>query len=403
MSVWKTIRENHGAGVDGWPRVTILHSFYRSDLPSGENATVLRQFRMLAEAGVDVSLLSVHTDDLQNSPFYSVKSARNVALGSGYSPIESLENLGAEVVHLHNLFPNIATDWIRFTKAAVVTSLHNYRPLCAAATLSRNGSDCTLCLTKSSFQAVKYGCYRGSRVASIPLAIRNHREPQHDPVLEYSELLLAPSLMVKRTYEAAGVKNLRVLYQPSEFDETARGLGENDVGHLFLGRLSEEKGLLGLLRAWPNTEILTIVGQGPLEVAARHLAGQRGLQTRFRGFVDDAELSTILAGAESLIFPSTWREGAPAVYAEAMAFGLPVIAVAGNSVAESVWQHGTGLVLDELSVGALAQAIVEIRGRRNALGNVCRLTYKENYTVDRWLVHLNELYNEAALSRSQRR
>lgn len=400
MGRWHVERANGDTGAEAWPRVAIVHSFYRSDAPSGENATVMRQFRMLADAGVDVTLLSVYTDELQRRLGYELTTAINVVSGRGMSPVEKLRSLSPDIIHVHNLFPNVATDWLDSSTAAIVTTLHNYRPLCSAATLSRNGRDCTLCIDRSSWNAVKYACYHGSRLATLPLAVRNRRGPASDPVLSGSDMLLAPSETVKRTYEQAGITNIRILRQPTEARVSANR--RDDGGALFLGRLSADKGILNLLQAWPASRRLTVIGKGPLERDAVELAAVRGLDVDFRGFVSDEELTELLGSARVLVFPSTWREGAPAVYAEALSVGVPVLAVAGNAVADAVAADATGVVIPNLGVTELTAGLREIDEHWDALSTRARHVYGNNYTIDHWLEGVNAAYRDAiALRRSR--
>jgi hypothetical protein len=57
------------------------------------------------------------------------------------------------------------------TTTATVMTLHNYRTVCAAAIPMRDGKPCTECLDRQSVNpALSYGCYRGSHLATLPLA-----------------------------------------------------------------------------------------------------------------------------------------------------------------------------------------------------------------------------------------
>lgn len=68
-------------------RISVVHSFYGSASPSGENFMVDNQVAALSEAGHDVQLIDVRTDDLQGHPLYKVRTALTVATGRGHSPL----------------------------------------------------------------------------------------------------------------------------------------------------------------------------------------------------------------------------------------------------------------------------------------------------------------------------
>lgn len=63
---------------------------------------------------------------------------------------------------------------------------------------------------------------------------------------------------------------------------------------MFVGRLTEEKGIRLLLADWPASERLDVIGTGPLEAEVRHLASGRLFATvvffRTKGTTDSAAL-----------------------------------------------------------------------------------------------------------------
>lgn len=400
--IWRVRRPVTGSYAPGWPRVVILHSFYRSESPSGENETVLRQYSWLAQAGVDVSLVSVTTDDLSKSTSYALRTAARVASGRGLSPKRLLQRLSPDVVHVHNLFPNVSSRWIPTSPWAIVVSIHNYRPLCAAATLSRNGEDCHLCIDSSPMHGLVHRCYRGSLAATMPMTARALAGFDRRHLLEAADILLAPSGVVRDAYFSAGIGPVEVLLQP-----TAERGGDEGIARearlLFVGRLSAEKGILDLLASWPPSVPLTIVGHGPLEDEARTLSDSRGLLVDFEGRVSDQRLTDVLRSATALVFPSSWREGAPAVYAEALSAGLPVISVAGNAVADFVARDQTGIVLAQLTEYALKQAAEDIARAGPEINSRCRQIFQRDYTTDVWMNQLQEFYRRALSYRTERK
>lgn len=175
-------------------RVAVVHSFYSSRQPSGENIVVDQQIAALRRAGHTVELFAQRTDEREGNPLYPLEAAWSTATGIGRAP--RLADFNPDVVHVHNVFPNFGKQWIAGSPAPVVSSLHNYRPLCAAGTFFRDGQVCTDCLDKrSSKPALVHGCYRG-RVGSLPVAIGQRFEM--DPMLQDVARVIALSDQMKR-------------------------------------------------------------------------------------------------------------------------------------------------------------------------------------------------------------
>lgn len=397
---WNIRRANAGSRESGWPSVAIVHSFYRSALPSGENNTVLRQFEILAEAGVDVSLVSVSTDQLLRSPLYGVRTAWAVAQGSGLDPQPILDALAPDVVHIHNLFPNVATHWLTKYQGRVIATLHNYRPVCAAGTLSRDGEPCTLCTDGSTFHAIRHRCYRGSATASVPLAWRNRNGILADAVVRSSDALLVPSEWMAREYRSLGLNQVRVVHQPTTLTLTSPDddsiPAQFNGDWLFLGRISKEKGILKLVEAWPEEHGLSVLGDGPDMVRLRELAMREGLRVDVHGHVEQARMEEILKGSTGLLVPSTWREGAPGIYADALAMGVPVIGLKGNAVHDMVKQDGTGVTLETMSRDELVHALDAVSQNRDKFSQRCREVYAMRYSPEAWLAAIKPVYVDVA-------
>ncbi len=155
-----------------------------------------------------------------------------------------------------------------------------------------------------------------------------------------------------------------------------------EPGFIFVGRLTEEKGLTTLLEASARASEphrLVLVGRGPLDAELRSYAASLGLTGRIRlvGSVDYDELPLLLQASDALVLPSrstrrvkeTWG----LVANEAMNCGLPVIATTavGAAAGGLVVDGETGLVVPERDPDALARAIDELasdEARRHQLG-----------------------------------
>lgn len=382
-------------------RVCVVHSFYAGDQPSGENTVVETQVRALEHLGHDVTLLAARTDELGDRRGYVLESAARVATGRGASPLARIEQLQPDIVHVHNLFPNVGDRWLAACASPLVMTLHNFRPLCAAATLYRDGAACHECLDTGPQRAIVHGCYRGSRVATLPWWLGARRRRHDDPLLTSPDVLIALSEQARTIYEAA-VPGKEVLVLPNPVEDNGMHQVEppTEERWLYAGRLTAEKGVMDLLKAWPEGVPLDIAGDGPLAdpvQAALPIAG------RYLGRLSPTHLRALLPGYSGLVFPSHWPEGAPMIYVEALASALPTVALQGNSVAADVRARGTGIAVDELTPTTLRHATRTVLNHGTGLRSRCRAAYEARHTPHSWAEHLLDVYSQVRDRRSARR
>ena len=231
-------------------RVAVVHSFYSSEQPSGENAEVEAEIAALTAAGVEVKLFASRTDEAEDQPFYRLRAATRVATGRGSSPLGAIEAWQPDVVHVHNLFPNIGRTWTRRLSAPLVVTLHNFRFACANGVLVRDGRQCTDCPDGQPFAALRHRCYRASLPATIPLAIAQARGARADPVLAGASRILCLPARQRRLLVNAGVKDDRLVdwtnFLPDRFDPAQDRRLSRDApsGAVCVGRLTPEKGVV---------------------------------------------------------------------------------------------------------------------------------------------------------------
>ena len=365
-------------------RIAVVHSFYSSRQPSGENVVVKLQVDALRRAGHEVRLICRSTDELEQSALYPLRAGLRAATGLGDSPLAEIEAFGPDVVHVHNLFPNMGRRWVQRMKMPLVATLHNYRPLCPAGTLLRDGTTCTLCPdTATALHAVRYACFKGSRAQTLPVALGTRFS--RDPVLHRADRIVTLSDAMRSTYMQYGLPPDR-LVTISNFVHPPRTPARHRGDHwLFVGRLTYDKGIIELLTRWPNDRRLIVVGTGPQEDEAAALAGPN---VTFLGQRPHSEVADLMASARGLVFPSLWPEGLPTVYLEALSTGLPVLAWPQSVVATLVDRDGTGMVTEGKLVDEIALAEQEFPG----LADHCRAVFDRQYSEKAWVAAINPVY-----------
>jgi glycosyltransferase involved in cell wall biosynthesis len=146
---------------------------------------------------------------------------------------------------------------------------------------------------------------------------------------------------------------------------------------------------------------LHFVGDGPLRAETERLAAELGLgdRVRFLGARDD--VPQLLAQAACLLLVSDY-EGCPLVVVEAMAAGVPVVAMDVGGVHDLLEPGRTGLVAARGDPAALAMSLQEVLAnpaRAAELGAAGRREARSQLSIGLMAGRLTELYEEAAEAR----
>ncbi|WP_433803068.1 glycosyltransferase family 4 protein [Actinomycetospora sp. CA-084318] len=380
-------------------RIALVHSYHHTEVPSGENVVVDAQVQALQDAGHEVVVVAQHNDLRRQRRTYPLEAAATVATGIGPDPTEMLHRIRPDVVHVHNLFPNFGTRWLARWEGPLVATLHNFRPICPAGTLLRDGKRCTDCV-HTPRAAVTHRCFQHSRLATLPLAVATRGGAVNHPVIKRADRLITISQRAADEYLAAGVSRDKVVVVPNAVADVEQTPDHTDHVHdprwLFVGRLSAEKGVGALLDAWPAHLPIDVIGTGDQqqELEARHADRPN---VRFLGGTGNGQVRARLAGYTGLVVPSLWAEaGPPLTYVEALASGVPVVAYAGNGAADDVARHGTGVVVPPGDAHELGVALKDVQRDRAALGRRARATYDQHFSTRAWVSTLTDLYRETS-------
>jgi glycosyltransferase involved in cell wall biosynthesis len=193
------------------------------------------------------------------------------------------------------------------------------------------------------------------------------------------------------------------LTNPVEVPAAASALDVQPPSVLFLGLVSEAKGVFDLLRAWPQVigrvpqARLRIGGAGQVEVA-RSEAERLGIagSVEWLGWIGPAQKAQVLQDAALLVLPSH-NEGVPMAVLEAMAAGVPVVATQVGGIPLAVRDGIDGLLVPARDGDALAQALVALltdAERRRAMGASARRHAIEQFSADAIVPRVRALWDE---------
>ncbi len=316
-----------------------------------------------------------------------------------------------DVVHFHNTFPLISPSAYAACRAAgvpVVQTLANYRLLCPGATFVRDGRPCEDCTRHAvPWPGVLHRCYRDGAAATATVAAMLVTHRLLRTWTRMVDVFVAPTDFARRKFVEGGLPERRVRVKPNFVDPDPGVGGHRGDYALFAGRLSTEKGVDTLLRAWGRLGVaappLKVVGAGPLEAT---LAEGAPPAVEALGWRPRVEVLALMKEAAFLVFPSDCYESFGLGMAEAFATGLPVIASRRGAMAEVVEDGRTGLHFEPGDADDLAAKVVWARAHRAELarmGRTARLEYEARYTPARNHELLADIYRAACRGGEQAR
>ncbi len=192
------------------------------------------------------------------------------------------------------------------------------------------------------------------------------------PVVRRSRVVVCASRDLAEHAAELGARDVRVIPAGVEIPEIVAA-PEEPPHVLFVGRLSEEKGVRELAEAARGLP-LVVVGDGPL----------RDLLPQATGFVAPDHLGACYERASVVVVPSL-REGYGMTAREAMAYGRPVVATAVGGLPDAVEDGVTGLLVPPGDPAALRAALERLLGDRELrerFGDRARTRAQERFTGD---------------------
>jgi glycosyltransferase involved in cell wall biosynthesis len=176
-----------------------------------------------------------------------------------------------------------------------------------------------------------------------------------------------------------------------------------------VGYLLPEKGQELLIRALPVVQKqyedcrLLLAGDGPCRAGLEQLARQLGVEraVQFAGVVDD--VSQVYQALDVFLFPS-FAEPLGSSLLSAMAYGLPVVAVAGGAVPEVIEDGRNGLLVPTPEPSGVAAAVLHLLHDSSLsarLGTAARQTIEERFSADGMVQQTIDLYRRLCLQRGQ--
>ena len=389
--------------------VLCVHNRYIQ--PGGEDQVFESETQLLAENGVRVEKVEEQTT-YPGGVVRKIEAAVDCVWSRSWHQKFKmlLQRFRPDVVHIHNFFSVISPSVYYACKeegVPVVQTLHNYRLACPAASFYRDGKICEECLDQGPFHAVRYGCYRDSKLATAALAAMLEVHRRKNTWSEMVDCYVALTEFAREKMIQGGLPAEKIRGKPNFVLPDPGPRACTGEYALFVGRLVDLKGVGTLIKAWsklPPTIPLVIAGDGPFRPEMEKLIADLKLtNVNYRGRLSRQDTLAAMKSARFLMFPSEWYEGFPVTIAESFACGVPVLCSRLGGMQEIVDDGRTGLHFTPGDPSDLADKVQWAWSRpkeTSTMGFAARAEFEAKYSAERNFGMLTEIY-ESVISRTK--
>jgi len=384
-------------------RILMVHNRYQA--AGGEDISTDAQVTLLRDAGHEVVLLADTNERIAELGRLRTAARSIWSRDAKHQVSEVLRDGGFDVMHVQNFFPLFSPSIYYAADehgVPVVQSLRNFRALCPAGMLYRDGAVCTDCVGKKlAWTGITNRCYRESAAGTAVVALMSSGHRAAGTWRRKVARYVTPSAFARDTYVRAGWSADKINVIPNfVYPDPGPADGHRDYA-IYAGRLVPPKGLDSLIEAWNRGGFdlpLKIAGEGPLKHFVREAAASNP-HIEFLGEKSPNEVSDLVGDAMFSVVPTLGIETFGRVAAESMARGTPPIVANHGGLAEIVTDGESGLVFRPGDVSSLIEAIASMlgdRARLQSMRKAARSEFLDRFTGERVLGSWLELYDEVS-------
>lgn len=306
-----------------------------------------------------------------------------------------------DLIHAHNIYAQLSTAVLDAAKdrgIPVVLTAHDYKLVCPSYMMLNHGSICEKCIGGSYYHCLLTGCHKESFVASAVYTAESYFNAwfkKYDSVKRF----ICPSGFIRSKLASRLAEDrMTVLNNPVSL-AAYTPVFKDEGYYLFTGRLSKEKGVFTLIRAFAEMGLpLKIAGTGPLERECRRLA-QGVPNIQMTGYKAGRNLEALYQGARACVVPSEWYENAPLSVIEPLAYAKPVIAARIGGIPELIEHGRNGLLFTPFDPEDLKRKVRQFQqvlpSHYRYFCSQARASAQEQFSTERHYEDLMQVYREA--------
>ena len=377
-------------------RILQVHNKYQ--LKGGEETVLFLEKELLKKNNHEVFSYIV-SNNLIKSLYDKMIVFLNICFSNYHKKKISsyIKEIKPDIVHVHNFFPLITPsvfDACIENNTPVVMTLHNYRLICPSGLLYHNNMIYEKAITKGVFYTIFDKVYRNSYLSTFSVArmIAYHKRKNTwnkkvDRLITFTDFAISK-------FKNSGFTADNFSVKPNFVDDFGYSVDKADY-FIFVGRLSQEKGIGVLLEAFSiNKKLLKIIGDGPMRDYVSNFSNKYE-NISYLGFQKKDIIIKELKNAKALVFTSLWYEGMPMTILESLSVGTPVIAPNIGAPNSIINDRENGLIYNVSNVDDLNKKVnfLTLDNNQKELSFGARLSYEQKYTSEINYNILIDIYN----------
>ncbi|RKX87173.1 MAG: glycosyltransferase family 1 protein, partial [Spirochaetes bacterium] len=321
-----------------------------------------------------------------------------------------LDYVKPDIAHVHMIDHQISPSILPVLKSRnipVIQTVHTYKPVCPSYRLynMQKNRICEKCLNGSYYRAVFEKCHKGSIGASLLVAAEMYIHKSLKLYENNIDIYHVPSRFMGQKLAEGGIdkSKIRHLFYTIDMDSFPVRY-DNDGYFIYYGRLSAEKGIPVLLKAFAkaDTGSLKIIGTGPDKKSLERLVSDLKISRKveFTGPVYGEQLKKLVSGAQFVVVPSEWYDNSPLVIYESLTMGKPVIGSNMGGIPELINIGVDGFIFEAKNTEQLSLILTDMLKHRNLseMGRAARAKAEKLFDPNVHYKNMMAIYNSVIKS-----
>ena len=378
----------------------------------GNDAAAINQYNLFKSQSIDTHFFS--KDNISN--YFNIEDKSSFAKyffnsDSKNALEKTLHEYKPDLIHIHSfggVISNSLLSVLKKKKIPSILTVHDYKLICPVSSCLSNNKVCTTCAEEKNAKNVLYkkcnrNSYAYSAVNYLDYTISNNFYDQKE-IINHFVFVSQFSYDLHRKFLPQLEEKHSII--PNFFEVKSTHNYSKEPYLLYIGRLSEEKGILQFTKVFTENKNLAlkllIAGEGNLKGELINLAASDE-RIKLIGFIQGAQKEEVIGKSQFVVLPSQWYENNPISLIESQSLKTPIIGTNIGGIPEIIKDGKNGFLFEPFSDFAIDSVLKKVltlsNSEYNFLSDASIEKYNKDYTPSVFLRNTLNLY-ERILSKS---